>query len=230
MLPDPIGVFTPVRTLSMELQGYNPRNIPLSHLAYLLRSAADAANLSTFFYQDVPDADAYYHVWLAAMNRNFGNCEYQEPFDGVLLDANEGYLREFLAAVDKYINAEGHDAETNRKYGVPIGMMMGGPVSILQATDACFTVSMNMQDAKVTDDLIPSQMGMAKALYYDGLYGPDFFKHMAVGLEKLRDADEVKYNYVRNVYFEIPGPHVDYEWYLPEEMGIPKLRVELMRK
>jgi len=131
-------------------------------------AGAKTIQRSTYYYKDYPDADAVYELWLSAMNRNMGNTDFHAPFDGIMLQLNEGYLREIKDTVTRYIDDPNED---RRLWHVYLSQLVYDPIRNFYAIDECVFATLRMLDANVTEDLVPSPVGMNKALYFEGLYG-----------------------------------------------------------
>ena len=212
-------IFTTVHGLSVQLQSYDPEEIHLWDLAYLLRSSADVTNLSVSYYDKYPDANDYYKHWLDAMNRNMGDPSPFTPFDGSIKDVSPGFLDELEEAVQKFID----DPDAKYTKGVNVAVLLKAPIKIYQAINAYEWVSLNMETAGVPYDLIPDRVPMEQALSLEQLYKSLYYEVAGV----LQNMPDELYAWVKNVYEDDGNrsiPFTIFEWYVPKKSKIRVLR------
>lgn len=210
---NPDSIFETSKALSTELCKYDPEGTSLWDLAHLLRSAADVTNLSVSFYEGLEPQNAVYREWFTAMRWNMGNPDPLVPFDGIMLEANDLFLKQLKDSVQEYIK----DPDPTHEKDLDVVKLLQAPIKVYQAINACEWVSLNMElNGEVPDDLIPDRCPMEQASTLEALYGC-IYSDMEDILRKLPIK---QYDWVKDTFIDCGKkevPHVLYEWYLSEK-------------
>jgi len=203
-----IDYFDIAEQYATQLNTYDPSQTNLRDFGYLITAATNAMQCTLPFF-DSKDVHPCYQVWFDAMNRNFGDPDWETPFNGILLDMNDGYVKQ-VEDQKEVILKDPDDPELK----IAMSDLLSDPITIYSAINMCEWVSLNMGTTKgFPKDLIPDRVPMEQAMTLEQLYKKMSFQ---VG-DILNDMPSDILTYVKDVYVESGEevPSVVRKWWVP---------------
>jgi len=204
-----IDYFDIAEQYATQLNTYDPSQTNLRDFGYLITAATNAMQCTLPFF-DSKDVHPCYQVWFDAMNRNFGDPDWETPFNGILLDMNDGYVKQVEDQRQVIVDNPG-DPEPK----LDMSVLLKDPMAVYAGINMCEWVSLNMETTKgFPDKLIPDRVPMEQAMTLQQLYHKMSFK---VG-DILKELPSEDLAYVKNVYIDAGEkeiPYTIFQWWLP---------------
>ena len=203
-----INYFEIAQSYATQLNNYDPAATNLKDFGYLMTAAANAMQCTLPFF-DSKDVHPCYQTWLDAMDRNFGDPNWHTLFNGILLDMNDGYVKQ--VETQRQVILDNPDDPEEK---IQMADLLSDPIKIYSAINMCEWVSLNMGTTKgFPKDLIPDRVTMEKAMTLEQLY-----KKMSYQIgDVLNYMPSDILTYVKDVYVESGEevPSVVRKWWVP---------------